>query len=166
MNLYIQIENGAPINHPALEENIFQVYGLIPNYWELFTRIKKPIPTIYQILDSNTPTYAKVNGVWADVWPLRNMTAEEKEAKKQAAIQVVQSAWAARPQAENWSAWVLNENTFQYEPPILRPAADQTKLDAGIMTFWCGADNNWKDTPVRPEGEYKFDFIAWAWVAV
>jgi hypothetical protein len=51
-------------------------------------------------------------------------------------------------------------------PPIPRPDADQTKIDAGIFTYWCGADNNWKDTPVRPEGEYKFDFLAWQWVEI
>jgi hypothetical protein len=51
-------------------------------------------------------------------------------------------------------------------PPIPRPEPDQVKLDAGIKTFWCGADNNCKDTPVRPEGEYKFDFIAWQWVPI
>jgi hypothetical protein len=162
MNLYIQIENGAPINHPALEENIFQVYGLIPNYWELFTRIKKPVPTIYQILDSNTPTYAKVNGVWADVWPLRNMTAEEKATKQQA----VCDEFNAREQASNWSTWTMDEATCTMIPPITRPSIDETKISQGIFTFWCGVDSNWKETPTRPEGEYKFDFIAWIWVAV
>jgi hypothetical protein len=36
------------------------------------------------------------------------------------------------------------------------------------MTFWCGADNNWKDTPAKPvdENQYKFDYLAWQWVAV
>jgi uncharacterized protein YfaT (DUF1175 family) len=55
-----------------------------------------------------------------------------------------------------------------YKPPISRPAPDQTKLDAGIFTVWCGAENNWKDTPVKPadENPYKFDFFIWQWVAV
>ena len=51
-------------------------------------------------------------------------------------------------------------------PPISCPELDQTKLDAGIFTMWCGADANWKDTPVRPEGDYIFDFITWQWVEV
>jgi len=161
MSLYIQIENGAPINHPALEENIFQVYGSIPNNWELFTRIKKPVPTIYQILDSNTPTYAKVNGVWADVWPLRNMTAEEKTTKQQ----TVCDEFNTREQASNWSAWTMDEATCTMIPPITRPSIDETKISQGIFTFWCGVDSNWKEAPARPEGEYKFDFFAWGWVA-
>jgi len=162
MSLYIQIENGLPINHPALEENIFQVYGLIPNNWELFTRIKKPVPTIYQILDSNTPTYAKVNGVWADVWALRDMTAEEKATKQQA----VRDEFNAREQASNWSAWIMDEATCTMIPPITRPSIDETKISQNIFTFWCGADNNWKDSPAKPEGNYKFDFFAWIWVAI
>jgi hypothetical protein len=52
------------------------------------------------------------------------------------------------------------------QPPIPRPAPDQEKLKQRILTVWCGADNNWKDTPVRPEGNYKFDFFAWQWVEV
>jgi hypothetical protein len=51
-------------------------------------------------------------------------------------------------------------------PPVARPVVDQTKLDAGIFTFWCGADNNWKDTPVRPEGNHTFNFTTWLWVEV
>jgi hypothetical protein len=93
---------------------------------------------------------------------MRNMTVEEKTAKQQAII----TAFNSRDQAENWSAWTLDETTCTMQPPIPRPAADEIKLADGIMTFWCGADANWRDTPARPEGEYKFDFIAWAWVAV
>jgi hypothetical protein len=162
MNLYIETENGATKKHPAFEDNLIEAFGAIPAHWEPFIRVEKPQPTLYQVLDSEEPTYAKVNGVWTDVWVLRDMTAEEKTAKQQAVI----TAFNNRDQASNWSAWTLDEVTCTMVPPIPRPEPDQTKIDAGIRTFWCGADANWKDTPVRPEGEYKFDFIAWAWVAI
>jgi hypothetical protein len=90
------------------------------------------------------------------------MTAEEKTAKQQAVI----TAFNEREYASNWSAWTLDEATCTVQPPIPRPEPDQAKRDAGILTVWCGADNNWKDTPARPEGEYKFDFLAWQWVQV
>jgi hypothetical protein len=166
MNLYIETENGVTKNHPAFEVNLIQAFGEIPEHWEPFIRVECPALTDYQVLVSDKSTYAKVNGVWTDVWTVQDMTEEEKEIVKQDAIKDAKDAWAARPQVENWSAWVFNEETIKYEPPIPRPALDETKIAAGIMTFWCGADANWKDTPVRPEGEYKFDFIAWAWVAV
>jgi hypothetical protein len=42
------------------------------------------------------------------------------------------------------------------------------KIGLGVSTYWCGADNNWKDTPRKPFDEkyYRFDYIAWQWVEV
>lgn len=161
MNFYIETENGATKNHPAYEDNLIKAFGVIPAHWEPFTRVERPTPAVYQILEFDEPVYAKVDGVWTDGWSVQDMTAEEKTAKQQAVI----TKFNNREQASNWSAWTFDEATCTMVPPIPRPTADQTKLDAGIMTFWCGADANWKDAPVRPEGKYKFDFIAWAWVA-
>jgi hypothetical protein len=92
------------------------------------------------------------------------MTAEEKAAVQQRVIDKFNS----REQAENWAAWTLDEATCTMVPPIPRPDLDQIKLEAGIQTFWCGAENNWKDTPAYPvdENQYKFDFLAWQWVQV
>ena len=157
MNLYIETENGATKNHPAFEDNLIQAFGAVPAQWEPFTRIEQPVPSTYQILESEESTYAKVDGVWTDVWSLRDMTAEEKSAKQQAVI----TAFNDRPQAENWSAWTLDEATCTMQPPIPRPEPVEGKI-----VFWCGADANWKEAPARPEGDYKFDFIAWTWVAV
>jgi hypothetical protein len=157
MNLYIETENGQIKNHPAFEDNLIQAFGAVPAHWEPFTRVERPLLGVYQTMDSNEPVYTKVDGVWTDVWSLREMTAEEKTTKQQAVITVFNT----REQASNWSAWTLDEATCTMQPPIPRPDPVE-----GVIVFWCGADNAWKDTPVRPEGEYKFDFIAWAWVAV
>jgi hypothetical protein len=162
MNLYIETENGQIKNHPAFEDNLLQAFGKIPAHWEPFIRVEQPTPGVYQLLESQEAVYAKVDGVWTDVWMVRDMTADEKTAKQQAVI----TAFNTREQAENWSAWTLDEATCTMQPPIPRPEPDQAKLDQRIMTFWSGADANWKDTPVRPEGNYKFDFLAWDWVQV
>jgi hypothetical protein len=156
MNLYIETENGASKNHPALENNLIQAFGLIPAHWEPFTRVERP-NGVYQVLESENVVYAKVDGVWTDVWAVREMTAEEKTAKQQAVI----TAFNDRPQAENWSAWTLDEATCTMVPPIPRP----TEVE-GVL--WCGADNNWKAAPARPvdNNQYKFDFLTWQWVAV
>lgn len=157
MELYIQIENNQPVNHPAFGDNLRQAFGLIPAHWEPFERIERPAPGVYQILESDQPTYQKIDGRWKDVWALRDMTAAEKAAKQQA----VKDAWAAREQAANWSAWTFNEVTCQYDPPTPRPDPVEGKI-----VFWCGADNAWKDAPAYPQDgkQYKFDFFAWAWI--
>ena len=159
MNLFIETENGATKNHPAFEDNLIQAFGSIPEQWEAFTRIERPAPSVYQLLESEEPTYAKVDGVWSDVWSLRDMTAEEKVAKQQAVV----TAFNARDQAENWSAWTLDEATCTMVSPIPRPDPVE-----GKDIRWCGADANWKEVPARPtdDGQYKFDFLAWTWVAV
>jgi len=159
MNLYIETENGASKNHPAFEDNLIQAFGAIPPHWEPFTRVECPVPGIYQVLESDVPTYAKVAGVWTDVWALRNMTQEEKTAKQQSVI----TAFNEREQSQNWSAWTLDESTCTMQPPIPRPAPVE-----GVLLKWCGIDNNWKNTPVKPvdNNQYKFDFFAWDWVAI
>lgn len=163
MNLYIEIENGTTKNHPAFEDNLIQAFGVIPARWEPFIRVERPVLGVYELMEPDEPVYTKVNGVWVDVWHKRDMTTEEKTAKQQAVI----AAFNAQDQASNWSTWTFDEATCAMNPPIPRPAPDQTKLSQGILTFWCGADNNWKDAPARPvDGNpNKFDFFAWQWVA-
>jgi hypothetical protein len=162
MKLYIETENGYCLNHPAFEDNLIHAFGTIPQRWEPFIRVERPELGVYQKLQSQQPVYAKVNGVWTDVWAVLEMTVEEKTTKQQGII----TAFNSREQASNWSAWTLDEATCTMVPPITRPAIDQTKLNAGILTVWSGAENNWKDTPVRPEGNYNFDYISWEWVTV
>ena len=162
MNLYIETEDGTTKNHPAYEDNLMQAFGEIPTRWEPFIRVQNPEPTVYQVFDSPAVTYQKVNGVWMDVWMLRNMTDAEKATKQQ----ITREAFSAREQASNWSAWILDETTCTMVPPIPRPNLNLIKYGAGILTVWSGADNNWKDTPVRPDGDYKFDFFAWQWVEI
>lgn len=159
MNLYIEIENGQPKNHPAFEDNLIEAFGSVPTHWEAFVRVEQPTSDMYQILESDQAVYEKVNGVWTDVWLLRDMTPEEKSAKQQAVI----DTFNTRYQAENWSAWTLDEATCTIVPPIPRPE----NVD-GKVYRWCGADNNWKDSPQKPvdDNKYKFDFLAWQWVVV
>jgi hypothetical protein len=159
MNLYIETENGVTKNHPAFEDNLLQAFGSIPAHWEPFARVDRPIPGVYEVLESTEAVYAKVDGVWTDVWTVRPMTTEEKTARQQNTI----AAFNNREQAENWSAWTLDETTCTMVPPIPRPEPVE-----GVLVFWCGADNNWKEAPARPvdENQYKFDFLAWQWVQV
>lgn len=77
MNLFIQVEDGQPINHPAFEDNLIQAFGAVPDHWEPFVRIERPTPGTYEVLEFDKPTYQKVDGVWTDVWSVRPMTEDE-----------------------------------------------------------------------------------------
>ena len=135
MNLYIQIENGKPINHPALMDNLMAAFnGIVPPNWEKFIRVERPIPTVYQVLVSEESTYEfnEATGYWMDIWALRDMTVDEKAAKQQQAKEL----WAQRPNLANFSAWTFNEETCSYKPPIPKP-------DDGKIYRWDGATNSW-----------------------
>jgi len=155
MKLYIQTENGQTVNHPAFEDNLIAAFGGVPDHWKPFVRVERPIIGVYEVLESKQAAYQMVDGVWTDVWFVRPMTDEEKAAKQQA----VRDAWALIPNAFNFTAWVLDEATLMMVPPIPRP------VEEGKIFRWSGADNNWKEAPAKPEGQYVFDFAQWAWVS-
>ena len=160
MTLYIQIENGQPVNHPAFEENLIDAFGEIPNTWELFVRLERPSLNEFQKFDNPAITYEKVNGIWTDVFHVSEMTAEEKENIHQEKIAEYKTIWAKLPQRDNFSAWIFNPETIKYEPPIERPTDREV--------IWHGASNAWVDKPQRPDDgkEYKLDFYTSSWVEV
>jgi hypothetical protein len=146
MNLHIETENGQAKNHPAFEDNLIEAFGSIPENWEPFARVERPVPDAHQVLVSEQPSYEKVNGVWTDVWAIRDMTEEEKTIKQQeleaatvagkpAVQQAVKDFWATLPNRENFSAWTFDEETCQYLPPTPRPTEGDFR--------WDGATNSW-----------------------
>lgn len=154
MKLYIEVENGAVKNHPATEENLLDALGQIPANWEPFVRA--PRPEVYlKKPSSDEPEYRKIDGVWTDVWVLVDCTPEEKAEIERSKKDV----WAKLPNAFNFTAWVFNETTGEFEPPVPRP----TNTDVNYR--WCGAENAWKEAPVKPDdgNQYKFNFVAWQW---
>jgi len=134
--LYIQVENNVPVNHPAYEDNLIQAFGTIPVNWTPFVRIDKPLCLVYQVCDAE-PVYEKVEGIFTDVWVLREMTPSEILAKQQ----VVQDAWAAQYNAANFSTWVFDQATCKFAPPIPYPETGDYR--------WSGIDNNWKEIPTQ-----------------
>ena len=167
MNLYIRIKDGQPFEHPIFGDNFRQAFpdvdvNNLPSEFAKFEHGEKITIGVYEVLEN--PIYVLVDGICKSVPQKRDMTLEEKTNKQQEYIKWFNN----REQLENWSAWTFDEENCIMSPPISRPETDQTKIDAGILTVWCGADNNWKDTPARPvdENQYKFDFFAWKWIQV
>lgn len=82
--LYLQIENGLPVNHPAFENNLIQAFGRIPTNWEIFNRIEFCEVETFQVLEIPDPAYIKTDSGWTDAWFVRDMTVEEREIKQRA----------------------------------------------------------------------------------
>ena len=155
MNIYIQIENGQPINHPAFEDNLMQAFGCISTNWELFLRVERPFLDIYQVLNTDTPSYQKIDGVWTDVWTIRDMTDAEKKAKQE----IEKNFWLSLPNRDNFSTWTFDENKCAYVAPVPMPTDGQDY-------FWQGTTNSWKIEPPYPtdDKQYKFDVASATWV--
>lgn len=164
MNLFIKIKDGLPFEHPILEENFCETYpnvdiNNLPPEFARFERVERPNVGFYEVLVSETPSYELVDGVYKDVWHVRAMTAEEKEAKQQQ----VRDVFFSRPYIENFSTWIWSDAANNMVAPIPRP----TPLE-GQDLRWCGADNNWKEAPPKPtDGKlYGFNFLTWEWVEI
>jgi hypothetical protein len=133
MNLFIQVENEQALNHPALEENLLQAFGEVPKSWEPFVRISRPILNVYEILDSDNPTYQKINEVWTDVWSLRDMTSEEKVEKQNR----VKSEWIIT----GYHSWIFDEETCSFNSPITYPTD-------GKQYTWDENNISWIETTI------------------
>jgi hypothetical protein len=171
MELFIQIRNGQPFEHPIFGDNFRQAFpdidvNNLPPEFAKFERVERPMLGVYQAMIQDDPTYELVDGIWKDVWHVRDMTAEEKtitdqkiEEYKTVTIQAAKDAWAALPNRDNFTAWTFDEATLRYLPPIPRPEGD---------VAWDGTTNTWKERATRPDDgkPYKWDIPSWSWVEV
>lgn len=163
LELYIQIdENGNTINHPIFGDNFRQAFpdfdvNNLPAHFARFERVEKPSLGVYEILDPEEPTYGMVDGVYKDVWHVRNMTLDEKLAKQQ----IIRDNWAALPDRDNFTAWSFSTETCKYEPPIPRPSD-------GKVYFWQGITNSWVELPQYPSDgkNYRLVFSTGLWEEV
>ena len=154
--------NGTTVNHPAVDTNLIQAFGKIPDDWAPFTRTpfanagitlgvyEKPA-TSY-ILSSDGQT-------WQDNWSAVPMTDEEIARKQNNVIQT----WANRPFADNFTAWTLDKTTCTMVPPTPRPTPPD-----GQAYRWNGKINDWQIASIMPsDGQnYTWNFDTWTWDVV
>lgn len=84
MELFIQIRNGQPYEHPIMGDNFRQAFpdvdvNNLPLEFARFERVAPPVPGVYEVVDG--PTYEWDGSLVKDVWTLRPMTDEEKQQK-------------------------------------------------------------------------------------
>jgi hypothetical protein len=120
MNLYIQLENGQPINHPIIEDNLVQAFPDIdldnlPSNFARFERVAADITGIYNVYEG--VSYEWVDGIVKDVHRLRAMTPEERAEKQN----MIKDSWAESGNATNWPSWTFDEELCRYVPPVPYP---------------------------------------------
>jgi hypothetical protein len=93
MELFIQIRDGQPHEHPIFGDNFCEAFphidvGNLPPEFAQFVRVPKPV---FEVQDfkvvGDSPVYEWGGGVVQDVWSVRDMT----EAEKQTVIDVYAS---------------------------------------------------------------------------
>jgi hypothetical protein len=113
MELYIQIKDGQPFEHPIMGDNFRQAFpdvdvNNLPPEFAKFERVEcNVIPSVYEVAEVN---YLWVDEIFKDVWSLRQMTAEEKAAKIDVAMQ-----------NQPYPSWIFDEPSCTWAPPIPYP---------------------------------------------
>ncbi len=111
MELFIQIVDGQPHEHPILGENFRQAFPHIdtnnlPPEFARFERIPAPMPETYEAVDG--PVYEWADGVVKDVWTVRPMTDAERAVKNE---QLTQSAYNMRDYLKTVAQQKITEAT-------------------------------------------------------
>ena len=152
-NLYIQINNGQPVNHPTTEENLLQAFGAVPSDWSPFKRVLQPDNLEKSVYKKIECVYALgSDGVtWEDTWVVSDRTPEEQTA-------FIDELNANRP----YPNAVLNPNNLTWDIPP-RP---KEKLNEGTCYLFNLKQGLWIVAPLHPKDEknYRFDFETMNWI--
>jgi hypothetical protein len=139
-NLYIEVVDGEIINHPIFESNLIQAFPDIAlndqDKYIPFERIPQPTVGIFEVNEGVVYEFDGLNKV-RDVWKIRPMTAEEKQAK-------IDKIRAMQP----YPSWTFDETTLVWSAPVPypgelpTPGQDLTNLKRYI---WDEEILNWKE---------------------
>lgn len=118
MELFIQIVDGEPSEHPIHGANLRDVYPSIdvnnlPSNLARFERVEAPTLGPYET-NQRVQYEIGADGVCRDVWYCDQISDAEKLAKQDA----TRADWAS---GLNYASWVFNEVSCQYEPPMTAP---------------------------------------------
>lgn len=80
----IKVDDGVTVNHPIVLDNFYALFpdadlDDLPEGYELFERRLKPPIGDHEVFVSPDPIYEKRDGVWTDVWVVRDKTDQDRE---------------------------------------------------------------------------------------
>jgi hypothetical protein len=131
MELFIQIRDGQPFQHPIFGDNFREAFphvdtNNLPPEFARFERIQPPAVGVYEVLLG--PSYQWTDGIVKDVWLVRPMNAQEKTAKQEQ----VKSDWAQH----GFPSWSFNEEACSFVSPVPYPTDGQLYRWDEVATSW------------------------------
>jgi hypothetical protein len=133
-NLYIEVVDGVIKNHPIFESNLLEVFPEIDlakqDKYIPFQRILQPTLGIFEVNDGVTYEFDGPNLV-KDVWHIRDMTSDEKQAK-------IALARSMQP----YPSWTFDETNLLWSPPT--PYPSNAQLENKIY-HWDEDSLSWKE---------------------
>jgi hypothetical protein len=133
-NLYIEVVDGKIINHPIFESNLIDAFpGIVLDDHDKyipFQRVLQPVIGIFQVNEGLSYEFDSPNLV-KDVWKIRDMTAEEKQAR-------IEQAREMQP----FPSWTFDESTLIWSPPTPYPANAQANKK---LYRWDEDSLSWKE---------------------
>lgn len=113
MDLYIKVEDGNPVDHPILGENLRNFYpdlseDNIPEGYVKFIRKPHPATTRFQKLAVGA--YVWEDNVITDNWLVEEVTGEEK-------AEIISKIRSKQP----FPSWTFDETNYVWTPPVTMP---------------------------------------------
>lgn len=133
LELYIKIQNGLPVDHPQLKDNVLDAYELSDTDldghpdWLPFIRTEQPKAGIYEAVGG--PLYIRDGNIVNEQWIVRPMTDEEKVIKQNQR----KFDWKNNGGPVNW---IFDEEKCSYVPPLPYP-------DDGAPYIWVQEVSKW-----------------------
>lgn len=142
MRYFIRVINGEPLGHPIVEDNFKQAFPDIdvdnlPDEFFEFIREQYPDDFMHPYKVFEGSSYELLSdGKYHDVHSFRDMTSEEKAAKK---AQVI-SDWQ---KSSGYPSFIFDEDTCEMKPPVPAP-------DDGKAYLWNEELQGYVEVPVAP----------------
>jgi hypothetical protein len=143
MELFIQIRDGQPFEHPIFGDNFRQAFPNVdpdnlPLEFARFKRVETPTLGPYEVYEG--VAYQWQDGAVADLHAVRAMTPEEVAAKQE----YVKSTWAQN----GYASWVFDEVACVFKPPVEYPTDGEKYRWDEPTNSWISQPTAWPDAPV------------------